>query len=190
MLTEDQSLIRDTARAFARDRLAPGAAGRDQSGQIEPEILHELGALGFLGMTVSPDWDGAGADYVSYALALMEIAAGDGAISTVMSVHNAPFNAILARFGTEAQKDAVLRPAARGDFIGAFALTEPQAGSDASALRCTARKSAGGYVIDGEKSFITSGKIGAQAIVFARLEGTRGKTGITAFLVPTDTPGF
>lgn len=190
MLTQDQTLIRDTARAFARDRLAPGAAARDQSGTIEPGVLREMGDLGFLGMTVSPDWDGAGADYVSYALALIEIAAGDGAVSTVMSVHNAPFNAILERFGSEAQKHEVLRPAARGEFIGAFALTEAQAGSDASAVRTTARKVQGGYVLDGAKEFITSGRIGRYVIVFARAEGTRGKTGISAFLVPTATAGF
>lgn len=190
MLSEDQTLIRDTAQAFARDRLAPGAAARDKSGEIEPELLRELGELGFLGMTVSPDWDGAGADYVSYALALMEVAAGDGAISTVMSVHNAPFNAILERFGSDAQKEAVLKPAARGEFIGGFGLTESQAGSDASALRSVARREGEDYVINGSKEFITSGKIGRYVIVFARMEGHSGKTGITAFLVPTDTPGF
>ncbi|GAB4261489.1 MAG: acyl-CoA dehydrogenase family protein [Pararhodobacter sp.] len=190
MLTEDQTLIRDTARAFARDRLAPGAAARDLDGRIEPEILREMGALGFLGMTVDPSHDGAGADYVSYALALMEIAAGDGAISTVMSVHNAPFNAILERFASPEQKDTVLRPAARGEFIGGFALTEAQAGSDASAVRTTARKVQGGYVLDGAKEFITSGKIARYVIAFARLEGSQGKQGITAFLVPTETPGY
>ncbi|MCB1407299.1 MAG: acyl-CoA dehydrogenase family protein [Rhodobacteraceae bacterium] len=190
MLTQDQTLIRDTARAFARDRLAPGAAARDLDGTIEPAILREMGELGFLGMTVDPELDGAGADYVSYALALMEVAAGDGAISTVMSVHNAPFNAILERFGSEQHKQEVLRPAARGEFIGAFALTESQAGSDASAVRTSARKVQGGYVLNGAKEFITSGKIGRFCIVFARMDGTTGKTGITAFLVPTATPGF
>jgi len=190
MLTEDQTLIRDTAHAFARDRLAPGAAARDLSATIAPEILREMGDLGFLGMNIDPAHDGAGADYVSYALALMEIAAGDGAISTVMSVHNAPFNAILARFGSDTQKTEVLSPAARGEFIGAFALTEAQAGSDASALRTSARRTNAGYVIDGTKEFITSGQIGRYVIVFARLEGTQGKSGITAFLVPTDTPGY
>ncbi len=190
MLSEDQTLIRDTARAFARDRLAPRAAERDISGTIEPEVLREMGDLGFLGMTVDPEHGGAGADYVSYALALMEVAAGDGAISTVMSVHNAPFNAILERFGSAEQKERVLAPAAAGAFIGAFALTEAQAGSDASALRTVARKRGNGYVIDGAKEFITSGKIGGYVIVFARLEGTQGKNGITAFLAPTDTPGY
>lgn len=190
MLTDDQRMIRDAARDFARDRLAPGAAGRDREGRIEPDVLAELGELGFLGMTVPPEFDGAGADYVSYALALMEVAAGDGAVSTVMSVHNAPFNAILQRYGSEAQKEAVLKPAARGEFIGAFALTEAQAGSDASALATTARRTNEGYVIEGAKSFITSGKIGGQVIVFARLPGTKGKEGISAFLVPTSTPGY
>ena len=190
MLTEDQTLIRDTARAFAKDRLAPGAANRDRTGIIEPELLQEMGELGFLGMTVDPDYDGAGADYVSYALAIMEVAAGDGAISTVMSVHNAPFNAILERFGSEHHKTEVLRPAARGEFIGGFGLTEDQAGSDASAVRSSARKVQGGYVVNGTKAFITSGKIGRYVIVFARLDGSKGKSGITAFLVPTATQGF
>jgi alkylation response protein AidB-like acyl-CoA dehydrogenase len=190
MFTEDQTMIRDTARAFARDRLAPGAAARETAAAIEPDILRAMGDLGFLGMTVDPHWDGVGADYVSYALALIEIAAGDGAVSTVMSVHNAPYNAILSRFGSDLQKDTLLRPAARGDYIGAFALTEAQAGSDASALRTTARKTDRGYVIDGEKVFITSGKIGGQVIVFAREPGTSGKQGISAFVVPTDTPGY
>ena len=190
MFTEDQTLIRDTARAFARERLAPGAAARDRSGDIEPALLREMGELGLLGMVVDPAYDGAGADYVSYALALMEIAAGDGAISTVMSVHNAPFNAILERFGSDEQKETVLRPAAQGAFIGAFALTEAQAGSDASALRSTARKVQGGYVLDGAKEYITSGRIGRYCIAFARMEGATGKAGITAFLVPTDTAGY
>ncbi len=190
MFTEDQSLIRDTARAFARDRLAPGAAERDQSSSIDPALLREMGELGLLGMCVSPEFDGAGADYVSYALALMEVAAGDGAISTVMSVHNAPFNAILERFGSPEQREAVLKPAARGEFIGGFALTEAQAGSDASALKASARKVQGGYVLDGAKEFITSGRIARQVIGFARLEGSHGKQGITAFLIPTKTPGY
>lgn len=190
MLSDEQSLIRDTARAFARERLLPGAAGRDLSGKIEPAILREMGELGFLGMTIDPDLGGAGTDYVSYALALMEIAAGDGAISTVMSVHNAPFNAILDRFGSADQKETVLRPAAAGEFIGAFALTEAQAGSDASALSTSARRTNAGYVIDGTKEFITSGKTGRYVIVFARMAGTQGKAGITAFLAPTDTPGY
>ncbi|MDX1782209.1 MAG: acyl-CoA dehydrogenase family protein [Thalassovita sp.] len=190
VITEDQQMIQDMARSFARDVLAPGAAARDKSKVIEPEVLAQMGELGFLGMTVPEDLGGVGADYVSYALALMEIAAGDGAISTVMSVHNAPFNAILQRYASPEQQEQVLRPATQGKFIGAFALTEPHAGSDASAIRTRARRDGDDYVINGEKAFITSGKIGEWAVVFARMEGSGGKTGITAFLVRTDNPGY
>ncbi len=190
ILNEEQTLIRDAARAFARDVLAPGAAQRAAAGAIEPDVLAQMGALGFLGMTVPEALGGAGADYVSYALALMEIASGDGAVSTVMSVHNAPFNAILQRFGSADQQARVLAPAARGAFIGAFALTESHAGSDASAIRTQARRTPGGYAISGEKSFITSGRLAGWAILFARMQGTEGKAGITCFLTPTDAPGY
>ena len=190
LLTDDQRLIQQTARSFAQDVLAPGAAARAKARAIEPEVLKALGDLGFLGMTVPEDMGGVGADYVSYALALIEIAAGDGSVSTVMSVHNAPFNAILQRFGTDEQRQTVLRPAAQGAFIGAFALTEGQAGTDASALRSRARRRGDGYVIDGEKVFITSGQLAGWAILFARIDGTRGKDGITCFLTPTSAPGY
>ncbi|CUH65236.1 Acyl-CoA dehydrogenase [Thalassovita gelatinovora] len=190
VLSEDQQMIQDMARGFARDVLAPGAAARDKSKTIEPEILTQMGELGFLGMTVPEELGGVGADYVSYALALIEIAAGDGAVSTVMSVHNAPFNAILQRYASPAQKEQVLRPATAGKFIGAFALTEPHAGSDASAIRSRARRDGDDYILNGEKAFITSGQIGEWVVVFARMEGSEGKSGITAFLVKTDTPGY
>ena len=190
ILSDEQQMIRDTARAFAREVLAPGAAARAEAGAIEPAVLRQLGEMGFLGMSVPEELGGAGADYVSYALALMEIAAGDGAVSTVMSVHNAPFNAILQRYGSPDQQERVLRPAARGDFIGAFALTEPQAGSDAAAIRTRAEPRNDRYVINGEKVFITSGQIAGWVILFARLEGSSGKQGITAFLTPTDAPGY
>jgi alkylation response protein AidB-like acyl-CoA dehydrogenase len=188
--TEEQAMVAETARAFAREVLAPGAAARARAKAIEPEVLAQLGALGFLGMTVPEAMGGVGADYVSYALALIEVAAGDGAVSTVMSVHNAPFNAILQRFGSPEQQERVLRPAAAGAFIGAFALTEPQAGSDAAAIRTRARRTNAGYAIDGEKVFITSGQLAGWAILFARMEGSTGKTGITCFLTPTDAPGY
>ena len=181
MYTEEQTLISETAAAFSRDILAPGAAARDRNKAVENEVLTGMAELGLLGMTVSPDYDGVGADYVSYALALMEVAAGDGAVSTIMSVHNAPFNAILARYGSEQQKQTILRPAARGDFIGAFALTEASAGSDAGALRATARKSGDRY--------ITSGRIAGHTILFASIEG-QGKSGITAFVTPTSAKGY
>jgi alkylation response protein AidB-like acyl-CoA dehydrogenase len=173
VFTEEQTLIRDTARAFARDVLEPGAARRDREKAIEPEVVSALGDLGFLGMTVPEEDGGAGADYVSYALALMEVAAGDGAISTVMSVHNAPFNAILQRYATPEQKRRVLRPAAAGAFIGAFALTESEAGSDAGALRSRARRQGDGWTI-----------------LFARMEGADARSGITAFMTPTDAKGY
>jgi len=189
ILTEEQALIRDTARAFAQDVLAPGAARRDRDKAIEPEVFSGLAELGFLGMTVPEADGGVGADYVSYALALMEIAAGDGAVSTIMSVHNAPFNAILQRYGSDDQKARVLRPAAAGAFIGAFALTEAEAGSDAGSLKATARRTNSGYVVNGGKEFITSGRIAGWTILFARMEGA-DKGGITAFLTPTDAPGY
>ncbi len=189
-LTEDQRQIFDMARAFARDVLAPGAAAREAAGLIEPEVRAQLGQLGFLGMTVDPQWDGAGTDYVSYALALMAVAEGDGAVSTMMSVHNAPFCAILERFGSDEQKERVLRPAARGEFIGAFALTESHAGSDASAIRTRAERRGDHYVINGSKQFITSGKIGGWTVVFAVTDPSNPKRGISAFLVPNDSEGF
>lgn len=189
-LNENQKMIADMTRRFAREVLAPGAAAREEARAIEPEVLAGMAGLGLLGMTVAPEHDGAGADYVSYALALMAVAEGDGAISTVMSVHNAPFCAILERYGSPAQKADVLRPAARGEFIGAFALTESHAGSDASAIRTRARRVGDGYVIDGSKQFITSGRLARYAVVFAVTDPERPKQGITAFLVATDTPGF
>jgi len=190
VLTDEQIMIRDTARAFAADVLAPGAAKRAAAKTIEPDVLRGLAELGFLGMTVPENLGGVGADYVSYALAMMEIAGGDGAVSTVMSVHNAPFNAILQRFGSPDQQREVLNAAAAGEFIGAFALTESHAGSDASAIRCSARISNSGYLINGEKTFITSGQLAGWIILFARLEGSKGKEGITAFLTPTRIAGY
>lgn len=190
MLTDEQRLIQETARGFARERLAPSAAAWDAAGRLPPEILQELGELGFLGMTVAPEWGGAGADYVSYALALMEIAAGDGSVSTIMSVQNAPVCALLATYGSAAQKERWLKPLAQGKIIGAFALTEPQAGSDAGALRTRAARKGDRFVIDGAKQFISSGRIAKLAIVFAVTDPAAGKRGISAFLVPTDTPGY
>jgi alkylation response protein AidB-like acyl-CoA dehydrogenase len=190
MLDDDQKLIFDTALRFSRDVLAPGAAAREKAAAIEPGVFEGLASMGLLGMTVSPDHDGAGADYVSYAAALMAIAEGDGAVSTVMSVHNAPFCAILERYGSPAQKAAILRPAARGEFIGAFALTESHAGSDASALRTRAVRKGDRWILNGAKQFITSGKTGRYVIVFAVTDPGNPKRGISAFLVPTDARGY
>jgi len=190
ILNETQELVRDTARHFARTRLAPHARQWEVDGAIPEDVFHEMGALGFLGMTVPEALGGAGLDYVSYAVALMEIAAGDGAISTIMSVNNAPVCAILVAQGSPAQQARFLQPLATSGQIGAFALTEPQAGSDASNLRMTARRTEHGYTLDGVKQFITSGRIAKTVITFAVTDPAAGKRGISAFLVPSDTPGF
>ena len=190
MLTDEQIMIRDMARGYAQDRLAPTAAAREKAGRIEAEVIAELGALGFLGMTIDPDWGGAGADYVAYALALMEIAAGDGSVSTMVSVHNAPVCAVIDRFGTDAQKARWLAPLARGDGIGSFALTEPQAGSDAANLRTRAVRSNEGYVVDGSKQFISSARIGTTTVLFAMTDPERGKKGMSCMVVANDAPGF
>ncbi len=190
ILSEEQTMTRDMARAFARNKLAPAAADWEKAGGYPQEILAEMGALGLMGMCVAEEWDGAGADYVSYALAIMEIAGGDGGLSTIMSVNNSPVCAVLQNSGSDAQKEQYLRPLAKGEMIGAFCLTEPAAGSDAGALKCRAAKSGNGYVISGTKQFITSGKIAGAAIVFAVTDPEAGKRGISAFVMPTDTKGY
>lgn len=190
ILTEEQRMVRDMARAFAADRITPNAADWEKAGEIPADILREMGDLGLMGMTMPEQWGGAEADYVSYALALMEIAAGDGGLSTLMSVNNAPVCAAVLANGTEAQKEKFLKPLARGEMIGAFCLTEPQAGSDASMLKTRAERTNSGWKLNGSKQFITSGKIGGAAIVFAVTDPNAGKRGISAFLVPTDTPGY
>ncbi|MBM3557370.1 MAG: acyl-CoA dehydrogenase [Alphaproteobacteria bacterium] len=190
LLTDTQRMAREMARDFARDRLAPGAAARDLSGEVPLAELREMGRLGLMGMTVAEEWGGAGMDYVAYALALEEIAAGDGAVSTVMSVNNAPVCAALERYGSRAQKERFLKPLARGEMIGAFCLTEPQAGSDASALKTRAELRGNRWMINGTKQFITSGSIAGAALVFAVTDAKAGKRGITAFVVPTTAPGY
>ena len=189
-LTEEQRLIRDTARQFAREQLAPHAAAWDRESRFPREAISAMGELGFLGMLVPPAWDGAGTDHVSYALALMEVAAGDGACSTIMSVHNSVGCMPILKFGTPAQQERFLKPMARGELLGAFCLTEPQAGSDAAAIKTRAERDGNHYVLNGVKQFITSGKNGDVAIVFAVTDPAQGKRGISAFIVPTDTPGY
>ena len=190
MLTEPQIMIRDTARAFARERLAPCAAEWDRDARFPDEALAEMGSLGFMGMLVPEEWGGAAADHVAYALAVEEIAAGDGSVSTIMSVHNSVCAMPILRFGSEEQKERFLRPMARGEMLGAFCLTEPQAGSEASAIKTAARRDGNHYVLDGTKQFITSGSTAKVAIVFAVTDPARGKKGISAFIVPTATPGY
>lgn len=190
LLTETQEQIRDAARAFAQQRLAPGAAQRDRDHSFPHDEVAEMGALGFMGMLVPEDYGGSDLGTVAYALALEEIAAGEGAMSTILSVHSSVGCAPILRFGTEDQRRRFLPKMASGEWIGAFALTEPQAGSDASALKTRARLDGGHYIIDGAKQFITSGKNAGVTIVFAVTDPAAGKKGITAFIVPTDTPGY
>ncbi len=189
-LTEEQILIRDTARAFARDKLAPHAAEWDRGAEFPRDAVAEMGALGFMGMLVPPELDGAGADHVAYALALIEVAAGDGSCSTIMSVHNSVACMPILKFGTTEQKDRFLKPLARGETLGAFCLTEPQAGSDAAAIKTRAEKVGNHYLLNGVKQFITSGRNADLAIAFAVTDPDKGKKGISAFIVPTDTAGY
>ncbi|MBA8818430.1 acyl-CoA dehydrogenase [Ochrobactrum sp. P6BS-III] len=190
LLTDTQEQIRDAVRDFAQERLAPGAAQRDREHAFPRAELTEMGELGFLGMLVPEEWGGSDLGMVAYALALEEIAAGDGACSTIVSVHSSVGCAPILRFGTEDQKRRFLPKMASGEWIGGFALTEPQAGSDASALKTRARLDGDHYVIDGSKQFITSGKNGSVVIVFAVTDPAAGKKGISAFIAPTDTPGY
>jgi butyryl-CoA dehydrogenase len=190
LLNPDQEMIRDAVRNFAREQLWPHAARWDRERSFPREAHRGLAALGAYGICVPESYGGAGLDYVTLALVLEEIAAGDGGTSTAISVTNCPVNAILMRYGSEAQKKQWLTRLAQGELLGAFCLTEPHVGSDASALRTTARRDGDGYVIDGVKQFITSGQHGQLAIVIAVTDKAAGKRGISAFLVPTDTPGY
>ncbi|MBP2231093.1 alkylation response protein AidB-like acyl-CoA dehydrogenase [Azospirillum agricola] len=189
-LTEEQTMVRDMARAFAQDRLAPTAAERDRSGAFPKAELAAMGELGLMGMLVPEAFDGAASDHVAYALAIEEIAAGDGAVSTIMSVHNSVGCMPILKFGDAEQKERFLKPMARGEKLGAFCLTEPQAGSDASAIKTRARRDGNHWVLNGTKQFITSGANADVAIVFAVTDPAAGKKGLTAFIVPTDTPGY
>ncbi len=190
LLTPDQELIRDTARRFAEARLRPFSAEWDRTSVFPRDRIAELGALGFMGMLVPEEFGGTRTDFVSYALAIEEIAAGDGAISTIMSVHNSVGCGPILAYGTQGQREWFLPPMARGEWLGAFCLTEPDAGSDASALRTRARRVGDRWVLKGTKQFITSGKNADVAIVFAVTNPEAGKRGISAFIVPTDTPGY
>ncbi len=190
LLTDDQEMIRDAVRAFAREQLWPHAARWDREHVFPREAHQGLAALGAYGICVPEAYGGANLDYVTLALVLEEIAAGDGGTSTAISVTNCPVNAILLRYGSEAQKRRWLVPLARGEMLGVFCLTEPHVGSDASALRTTAHKDGDGWVLQGVKQFITSGKNGQLAIVIAVTDKAAGKKGMSAFVVPTDTPGY
>ncbi|HEX7683813.1 MAG TPA: acyl-CoA dehydrogenase family protein [Trinickia sp.] len=190
VLDQDHAMIRDAVRTFVRTAIAPHAASWDRERTFPKDVHRRLAELGAYGVLVPTEYDGAGLDALALAVVLEEIAAGDGGTSTAVSVNNCPVCSILLAYGDEQQKRDWLRPLARGDMLGAFCLTEPQAGSDASALRTSAVRDGDSYVIDGVKQFITSGKNGDVAIVIAVTDKAAGKRGISAFLVPTNTPGY
>jgi butyryl-CoA dehydrogenase len=190
ILSQEQAMVRDMARGFAEAKLKPTAAERDRTGEFPAEALAEMGGLGLMGMLVPERWGGAEADHVSYALALEEIAAGDGACSTIMSVHNSVGCMPILKFGSDEQKERFLKPLARGEKLAAFALTEPQAGSDAAAIKTRARRVGNHYVLGGTKQFVTSGENADLVIVFAVTDPAAGKKGMSAFIVPTDTAGY
>jgi butyryl-CoA dehydrogenase len=190
ILSEEHRLLRDSLREFAAQRLAPFAAEWDRNATFPKEALAELAALGAFGIAVPEEYGGAGMDYTALALALEEIAAGDGATSTVISVNNCPVCSILMAWGTEDQKRRYLVPLARGEMLGAFCLTEPHVGSEASGLRTSAARDGDQWVLNGVKQFITSGRNADVAIVMAVTDKAAGKRGISAFIVETATPGY
>ena len=190
ILTPEQEMIRDTLRHFARERLAPNAAEWERTRTFPREALTELAELGVMGMVVPERWGGAGLDYLSMVLAIEEIAAGHGATSTIVCVQNSLACGITLNYGSDAQKERYLTRLARGEWLGCFCLTEPHTGSDAAALRTTARRDGDHWVLNGTKQFITTGQEGQLAIVFAVTDPSAGKKGISCFLVPTDTPGY
>jgi len=190
LLTDEQVMVRNMARAFAAEKLAPRAAAWDRDGAFPADALKGMAELGLLGMVVPEEWDGAGADTLTHAVALEEIAAGDGACSTIMAVHNSVACLPVLNFGSSDQKERFLRPLAKGEMLGAFALTEPGAGSDAGAIRTRAERRGNTYVLNGTKQFITSGKNADVVIVFAKTDPEAGGRGMSAFIVPTDTSGY
>ena len=190
LLDDDHRAVQDAVRAFVQQEVAPHAARWDKEAHFPAAELKGLAALGCYGVAVPVEWDGAGLDYLALAVILEEIAAGDGATSTVVSVNNCPVCSILMAWANSAQKDQWLKPLARGDMLGAFCLTEPHVGSQADGLRTTAVRDGGDYVLNGVKQFITSGKNGDVAIVMAVTDKAAGKKGISAFIVPTKTPGY
>lgn len=188
--TEEQQLIQDMAKSFAQEQIKPHAGEWDQKGIFPKDALAQMGELGFLGMLIPEEWGGSGTGTLAYVLALEEIAAADGATSAIMSVHNSVGCVPILKFGTEQQKQQFLKPLAQGEMIGAFALTEPHTGSDAAAIKTRAVKDGDHYIINGAKQFITSGNNAGMIIVFAVTDPAAGKKGMSAFLVPRDTPGY
>lgn len=189
-MIEPDAMVLDMARNFSQERLAAGAAAREKAARIEPEIIAELGELGILGATTPAEWDGSELDPVTYALLVEEIAAGDGAVSTMVSVHNSPTCEVLTQFGTHAQKDRWLRPLATGRHVGSFGLTEPQAGSDAANLRTRAVRRGDRWVVNGAKQFISNGALPGSIVFFAVTDPDAGKRGISCFVAEKGCPGY
>jgi alkylation response protein AidB-like acyl-CoA dehydrogenase len=190
LLSEDHLAVQEAVRSFVQAEVAPHAAAWDKRHEFPKAALRGLADLGCYGVAVPTEWDGAGLDYLALSVILEEIAAGDGATSTIVSVNNCPVCSILLAFGNADQKARFLKPLARGDMLGAFCLTEPHVGSEAGGLRTTAVRDGDHYVLNGVKQFITSGRNGDVAIVMAVTDKATGKKGISAFLVPTTTPGY
>lgn len=189
-LSEDQRMIRDMARDFARSEVAPNAQAWEKAGWIDDGVVRTMGELGLLGMIVPEQWQGTFVDYVAYAVAVEEISAGDGALGAFMSIHNSVGCGPILRYGSDEQKQTWLPDLASGRKIGCFCLTEPHAGSEAHNLRTRAELKDGQWVLNGAKQFVSNGKRASLAIVFAVTDPELGKKGLSAFLVPTDTPGF
>ena len=189
-LTEEQVLIQDMAKSFAVEQIKPFASEWDQKGIFPKQALNQMGELGFMGMLVPEQWGGSETGNLAYVLALEEIAAADGATSTIMSVHNSVGCVPILKFGTDEQKERYLKPLAQGEMIGAFALTEPHTGSDAAAIKTRAVKEGDDYILNGAKQFITSGHNAGVIIVFAVTDPSAGKKGMSAFLVPRESAGY
>ncbi|ASD11724.1 MULTISPECIES: acyl-CoA dehydrogenase family protein [Pseudomonas] len=189
-LTDEQRMIRDMARDFARNEIAPHAQAWEKAGWIDDALVAKMGELGLLGMVVPEEWGGSYIDYVAYALAVEEISVGDGAAGALMSIHNSVGCGPLLRYGSEEQQRTWLTALATGEVIGCFCLTEPHAGSEAHNLRTRAELRDGQWVLNGAKQFVSNGRRAKLAIVFAVTDPELGKKGLSAFLVPTDTSGF
>ncbi|WP_026853840.1 acyl-CoA dehydrogenase family protein [Geothrix fermentans] len=187
--TDDQTAVRDAARDFAQAEIAPGAAARDASGEFPEAIFHELGEMGFLGMTVPESYGGAGVDFLSYILALEQVAYADASVAVAMSVNNSVACGPIMAFGTEAQKQKYLKPLASGEVLGGFMLTEPDAGSDAAALKSRATRVEGGWRLNGSKAWITNGGVARYFVTMARTDPDKGKKGISAFILDAQQPG-
>ena len=192
-LTDEQQAVLQTAREFAAQELLPNAARWDEEAFFEPSLIPKMGELGFLGMMLPERYDGLGLDTPTYLLALEEIAAADASTAVMMSVHNSLPTQMILNFGSDEQRERFLKPMARGELLGAFALSEPEAGSDAASLRCQARREGDHYVLDGTKSWVTSGNVAGVILAMARTDSTeerKGAKGISAFIVTPDMPGF